>query len=1322
MCPATGCSTETRSTNKSKGVGGQVDFQLSQRGFRVLLATLFLVAVAGCGGPKGDKTAPTVTATSIADGATDVSVTPALTVTFSEQMRDSTINAQNITLSGPAGLVSASVIYSGVTATLVPYGSLDYATTYILRVTQRTRDRAGNALASSAIISFTTVAAPDTTSPQVVSTTPTNNATGVAINSAVTAVFSEALDCTTVTASSFTVDGGAPVAGGVNCTGATVTFTPSSNLANDTSHTATLTTAITDVAGNPLASSYVWSFTTAAAPDTTPPTVSSVTPAANATGVATNSAVTAVFSEVVDCSTLPSNFTLKEGASPVSGTVNCLYNTATFTPDANLTDGTTYTAELTTGVTDLAGNALGANFSWSFTTEAAPDTIAPTVISTTPADADTDIAVNTVISVRLSEPVDCATVNILSFLVNGGAITGTVACSGSDISFTPAVDLANSTVYTVSLTTAITDLAGNQLAANKNWSFTTAAAVSPPPADTTPPTVSSVTPADAATGIAVTTGIAAVFDESLDCATVNTGSVTLNSGAVAGVVNCSGTTVTFTPSAALAYSTTYTATLTTAITDSAGNPLAASYNWSFTTEASPPPLDTTPPSVSSTTPADGASDIATNTLITAVFSEDIDCAKVTTSSFTLSDGGAVAGSVSCSGNTATFTPGAILADGTPYTATLTTAITDLAGSPNPLASDYTWTFTTKVAAPPPPSDTTAPTVSSVTPANGATGVDIGTQISVLFSEPVDCLTVNGSSFVVNGGAVGGTVSCSNDSASFSPSAPLANSTVGSPTVYTVTLSTTVSDQAGNPMAADYNWSFTTAIAPDTTPPTVVSTTPADGAAAVATNQVITVDFSEPVNCATVDASSFTVNDGSSVTGSVSCSGSTATFTPATLLKPGITQNVLLTTAISDLATTPNYLTATGWSFTTRADPWIKQIGSSSHDHVRAVTRDTSGNVYVAGDTLGDMPYNTSAGGWDLFVSKYDSVGNTVWTAPAIVQIGSSADDNVRGIAVDSAGDIYIAGYAAGNPITGTASTTFDAFLIKLSGTDGALLWSRTLSTDREEVATRVAVDSSDNVYIAGYTYGNLVGGTSGSTADLFLAKYDSAGTQQWVTQFGAADTASTTDGDYFVSGIAVDAADNVLITGTVFDSVTAEDVYIVKYDSAGTQQWIEQFDHNGSSDNGGGIAVDGSGNAYVACTTQDTAGAMNIYLRKYSAGGTYLADTPTFGANGIDDVANGVAVDGSGNVYVTGYTDGNLGSNLSSGGKDMYLLKYNSSLVDQWVRQLGTGQDDVAYGIVANSAGDTFLAGYTLGTLPANTSKGLSDGFVLKYSAAGVLQ
>jgi methionine-rich copper-binding protein CopC len=1298
----------------------KVSFQFAQRGSRVLFVALLLVAFAGCSGPTGDKSHPTVTATSIADGATDVSIDPTLTVTFSEKMRDSTINAQNITLSGPAGLVSASVIYSGVTATIVPYRSLDYATTYIFRVTQRTTDQAGNALGSSAVISFTTVAAPDTTSPQVVSTTPTNNATGVAINGAITAVFSEALDCATVTATSFTLDNGAPVAGGVNCTGTTVTFTPSSNLANDTGHTATLTTAITDVAGNPLASDYVWSFitaTVAAPPDATAPTVSSTTPAANATGVATNAAVTAVFSEAVDCSTLPANFTLKEGASPVSGTVSCANNSATFTPAAPLANLQTYTAEITTGVTDLVGNALAANFSWSFTTEAAPDTIPPTVVSTTPADADIDIAVNTVISARLSEPVDCATVNILSFLVNGGgAITGTVACSGSDISFTPAADLANGTVYTVSLTTAITDLAGNPLAANENWSFTTAAAAPLPPTDTTAPTVSSVTPADTATGIAVNTVVTAVFDESLDCATVDTSSFTLSDGgAVGGVVNCSGTTVTFTPSTALANSTTYTATLTTAISDLAGNFLASSYSWSFTTEAAPPPVDTIPPTVTSNSPANGASDIATNTIVTAVFSEDIDCTTVTTSSFTLSDGGAVAGSVSCSGNTATFTPGANLADGTTYTATLTSAITDLAAAPNALAADYTWTFTTKAVVPPPPSDTTAPTVSSVTPANGATGVDIGTQISVLFSEPVDCLTVNGSSFVVNGGAVGGTVSCSNDSASFSPSAPLANSTV-----YTATLSTTVSDQAGNPMAADYNWSFTTAAAPDTTPPTVVSTTPADGATGIDTNTLITASFSEPVDCTTVTASSFTVDSGS-VTGSVSCSGNTATFTPTALLKPGVVHNVLLTTAISDLAPTPNFLTATGWSFTTRPDPWIKQVGSSSHDDVRAVTLDTSGNVYVAGDTLGDMPFNASAGGWDLFVSKYDSAGNTVWATPAIVQIGSSADDNVRGIAVDSAGDIYIAGYSAGNPITGSVSTTFDAFLIKLSGTDGSVLWSRTLSTDREEVATRVAVDSADNVYITGYTYGSLDGRTPNGTADLFLAKYDSAGTKQWVTQFGAEDTASTTDGDYFVSGVAVDGS-NVLITGTVFDSVNAEDVYVVKYNSAGTQQWIQQFDHNGSSDNGGGVAVDGSGNVYVACTTQDTAGAMNIYLRKYDATGTFLVDTPTFGASGINDVAYDVAVDGSGNVYVTGYTDGNLGSNVSSGGKDMYLLKYNSSLAYQWVRQLGTGQDDVAYGIVADSAGDTFLAGYTLGTLPANTSKGLSDGFVLKYNAAGVLQ
>ncbi len=204
--------------------------------------------------------------------------------------------------------------------------------------------------------------------------------------------------------------------------------------------------------------------------------------------------------------------------------------------------------------------------------------------------------------------------------------------------------------------------------------------------DTTPPTVSSKSPAADATGVAIGTTVSVTFSEAMASATITTSSFTLNS--VAGSVSYdSGTyTATFTPSANFAENTTYTATLSTAITDVAGNPLASAYSWSFTTG------DFTAPTVSSTSPAADATGVAVDTTVSVTFSEAMDSSTITTSSFTLDS---VAGSVSYDSGTytATFTPSANLSYSTTYTATLSTTITDAAG--NPLASAYSWGFTTE---------------------------------------------------------------------------------------------------------------------------------------------------------------------------------------------------------------------------------------------------------------------------------------------------------------------------------------------------------------------------------------------------------------------------------------------------------------------------------------------------------------------------------------------------------------------------------------------------------------------------------------------------
>ncbi|MGE5284207.1 MAG: Ig-like domain-containing protein [Actinomycetota bacterium] len=224
--------------------------------------------------------------------------------------------------------------------------------------------------------SFTVTAAADTTPPTVSSTSPVDNATGVAVNTTVTATFNEPIDPATLTAASFLLRAGVDNVTGtvsLNPAGTIATFTPSALLADNTTYTATLTTAITDVAGNALAADNVWSFTTGAAADTTPPTVISTSPDNNATGVAVGTAVKATFNEPIDPATLTAaSFLLKAGIDNVTGTVslNSAGTIATFTLSAPLADNTTYTATLTTAITDVAGNALAADYVWSFTTAA----------------------------------------------------------------------------------------------------------------------------------------------------------------------------------------------------------------------------------------------------------------------------------------------------------------------------------------------------------------------------------------------------------------------------------------------------------------------------------------------------------------------------------------------------------------------------------------------------------------------------------------------------------------------------------------------------------------------------------------------------------------------------------------------------------------------------------------------------------------------------------------------------------------------------------------------------------------------------------------
>ena len=313
----------------------------------------------------------------------------------------------------------------------------------------------------------------------------------------------------------------------------------------------------------------------------------------------------------------------------------------------------------------------------------------------------------------------------------------------------------------------------------------------------TAPTVSSVAPLDAASGACSSTVVTATFSAAMNPASIDGVTFTLTgpgTAAVAGVVSysASSNTATFTPTSTLALGTIYTATITTGATDAYGIALASNYVWAFTTGTSP----CAPPAVASEIPANAATGVCPATVVTATFSEAMNAATISATTFTLAGPGttAVAGAVSYAGSTATFTPSSALALNTVYTATITTGAQDPSG--NALAANFVWTFTTSTTA------CAAPTVVSVAPANGATAICPNTLLTATFSEAMQSSTINGTTFTLTGPgttSVPGTVTYvgSSDVATFSPTSPLALNTL-----YTATITTGAQDLAGDRLATD----------------------------------------------------------------------------------------------------------------------------------------------------------------------------------------------------------------------------------------------------------------------------------------------------------------------------------------------------------------------------------------------------------------------------------------------------------------------------------------------------------------------------------------
>ena len=217
----------------------------------------------------------------------------------------------------------------------------------------------------------------------------------------------------------------------------------------------------------------------------------------------------------------------------------------------------------------------------------------------------------------------------------------------------------------------------------------------------------------------------------------------------------------------------------------------------------------------------------------------------------------------------------------------------------------------------------------------------------------------------------------------------------------------------------------------------------------------------------------------------------------------------------------------------------------------------------------------------------------------------------------------------------------------------------------------------------------------------------------------------------YAYGVATDSSGNVYVAGGTNGGLDGNtnagntDLFVVKYNSSGTKQWTRQLGSS-SRDSANGVATDSSGNVYVTGMTNGgldgckNAGIEDLFVVKYNSSGTKQW-TNQLGSSSRDS-ANDVATDSSGNIYVTGTTYWELDGNTSAGKADLFVVKYNSSGTKQWTKQNGTDRYDEARGVATDSSGNVYVVGYTYGGLDGNTNTGGSDLFVVKYNSSGTKQ
>jgi hypothetical protein len=392
----------------------------------------------------------------------------------------------------------------------------------------------------------------------------------------------------------------------------------------------------------------------------------------------------------------------------------------------------------------------------------------------------------------------------------------------------------------------------------------------------------------------------------------------------------------------------------------------------------------------------------------------------------------------------------------------------------------------------------------------------------------------------------------------------------------------------------------------------------------------------------------------------------------------------------------------------------QQSGTTGIELSTSSATDLQGNIYIAGATTGSLA-GDNAGAYDPIVTKYDSDGNQIWN----IQLGSTNFDWITDIVTDNQANFYVAGYTEGDLGATKNAEVADVWLAKYDS-DGNQIWIEQFGTEIINRTFGIDVDNEGDVYLSGYTIEESI---NSQTDDSWVTKYDSDGSREWFSQFGTTQYDEAYD-------VAVDNQGNAYSTGWTVGDLGANnsgiyDVWVAKHNNDGELQFIEQF---GSEDYEfpWGIDTDTEGNVYVTGWTLgnlagNNAGSYDVWVAKYDSNGNQIW-LQQFGTEGDDSFLYGdIEVDANGDIFLTGYTDSNLGGE-NAGSYDTWVAKYDSNGNEQWIQQFGTADFDYAHDISGDNAGHLYVTGITEGSLGA-TNAGAADSWVAKLETnSGVLQ